>query len=64
MTGAMVIVTFVSSDKSKKKWPEYVQRYAGSVENASIIQLDCPHYVHDYECVRISEEIKNYLYVD
>ena len=58
------MLLFVSSDKSKKKWPEYVQRYAGNVENASIIQLDCPHYVYDYENVRISEEITNYLNVE
>jgi len=23
--------------------------------------LDCPHYVHDYEYGRISEEIKSFL---
>ena len=25
------------------------------------IELDCPHYVHDYEYGRISEEIKSFL---
>lgn len=55
------MLLFVSSDKSKKEWPEYIQRYASNVENASIIQLDCPHYVHDYEYVRIREDITNYL---
>lgn len=29
--------------------------------NADRLQLDCPHYVHDYEYNRISEEIKNFL---
>ena len=26
------MLLFVSSGKSKKKWPEYVQRYAGNVK--------------------------------
>ena len=55
------MLLFVSADKAKKEWPRYTQRYAGNVEDASIIQLDCPHYVHDYEYNRISDEIREFL---
>ncbi len=55
------MLLFVSGDKAKKEWPGYIQSYASQVKNAKIVQLDCPHYVHDYEYVRISEEIKTYL---
>ena len=30
-------------------------------ESGKYIELDCPHYVHDYEYGRISEEIKSFL---
>lgn len=60
-TPQVPMLLFVSSDKLKKDWLGYVQSYVSNVEQASIVQLDCPHYVHDYEYVRISEDIKKYL---
>ncbi|MCH5271171.1 MAG: alpha/beta hydrolase [Lachnospiraceae bacterium] len=60
-TPQVPMLLFVSSDKLKKEWPGYIQSYVSNVENANIVQLDCPHYVHDYEYVRISEDIKKYL---
>lgn len=55
------MLLFVSSDKNKTDWPSYIQNYTADVKDAEIIHLDCPHYIHDYEYVRISEEIKAYL---
>ena len=60
-TPQVPMLLFVSSDKLKKEWPGYIQSYVSNVENANIVQLDCPHYVHDYEYIRISEDIKKYL---
>lgn len=60
-TPQVPMLLFVSSDKLKKEWPGYIQSYVSDVEKANIVQLDCPHYVHDYEYVRISEDIKKYL---
>lgn len=60
-TPQVPMLLFVSSDKLKKEWPGYVQSYVSNVEKANIVQLECPHYIHDYEYVRISEDIKKYL---
>ena len=60
-TPQVPMLLFVSSDKFKKEWSGYVQSYVSNVEKANIVQLDCPHYIHDYEYVRISEDIKKYL---
>ena len=42
-------------------WREYQSSYIENVENAKLINLDCPHYIHDYEYKKISEEIKYFL---
>ena len=55
------MLLFISNDASTKELTDATQRYANTVENAKVIQLDCPHYVHDYEYSRISEEIKAFL---
>lgn len=60
-TPQVPMLLFVSSDKLKKEWSGYIQSYVSNVEKANIVQLDCPHYIHDYEYVRISEDIKKCL---
>ena len=35
--------------------------YNSSMADAKIIELNCPHYVQDYEYATIAEEIKLYL---
>ena len=55
------MLLFISNDTSTTELTNATQRYANTVENAKVIQLDCPHYVHDYEYNRISEEIKAFL---
>ena len=42
-------------------WRGYSKSFLEDVENSKIIELECPHYVHDYEYVRIGEEIKVFL---
>ena len=55
------MLLFISNDTATTELTNATQRYANTVENAKVIQLDCPHYVHDYEYNRISEEIKAFL---
>ncbi len=46
---------------NEEEWCEYQESYLGNVANGKLINLDCPHYVHDYEYERISEEIRVFL---
>ena len=45
----------------KETWRRIQEKYISEVEAGKYIELDCPHYVHDYEYGRISEEIKSFL---
>lgn len=45
----------------KETWRRIQEKYISEVESGKYIELDCPHYVHDYEYGRISEEIKSFL---
>lgn len=45
----------------KETWRRIQEKYISEVESGKYIELDCPHYVHDYEYERISEEIKSFL---
>lgn len=42
-------------------WRGYQISYLENVEKGKLINLDCPHYVHDYEYDKISEEIRMFL---
>lgn len=42
-------------------WRGIVHDYADDLPNATVIELDCSHYIHHYEANRISEEIKQFL---
>ena len=57
------MLLFISNDTSTTELTDATQRYVNNVENAKVIRLDCPHYVHDYEHNRIGAEIKNFLQV-
>lgn len=46
---------------NKETWRSYQIEYAESVENGIVIELDCPHYVHDYQYEKMSEEIINFI---
>lgn len=45
----------------KETWRRIPKEYIGDVIGAEYIELDCPHYIHDYEYERISKEIKSFL---
>lgn len=42
-------------------WRQIPKDYLSMTQNGMFIELDCPHYVHDYEYERISKEIKSFL---
>ena len=46
---------------NEEEWREYQNSYFESVANGKLINLDCPHYVQDYEYETISEEIRRFL---
>lgn len=46
---------------TEETWRRIPKEYIVGCDNASYIELDCPHYVHDYEYEKISEEIRNLL---
>lgn len=45
----------------KETWRRIPEEYISEVEYGKYMELDCPHYVHDYEYERISEEMKTFL---
>ena len=45
----------------KETWRSYQLKYVESVENGIVIEMDCPHYVHDYQYEKMSEEIINFI---
>ena len=49
------------TDFTEETWRRIPKEYIAGCDNASYIELDCPHYVHDYEYEKISEEIRNLL---
>lgn len=59
------MLLFVSNGRGtgwdEEEWREYQNSYIEHVENGKLINLDCSHYVHDYEYERISEEIRVFL---
>lgn len=46
---------------NKDDWLSFQKSYAESIENGKVIELDCPHYVHDYEYKMISKNIIEFL---
>ena len=42
-------------------WCSYQKDYLDSLEHGDMIELNCPHYVHDYEYETISENIVQFL---
>lgn len=45
----------------KETWRSYQLEYAEMVESGNVIELDCSHYVHDYQYEKISEEIIKFI---
>lgn len=60
------MLLFVSDGSGGTGFPEEVWRgfqrdYLAGVEDGRSVELDCPHYVHDYEYEAISGEIRDFL---
>ncbi|MCM1253740.1 MAG: alpha/beta hydrolase [Clostridium sp.] len=45
----------------KETWRKIPIEYISQVTDGKYVELDCPHYVHDYEYQTISEKIEEYL---
>ena len=45
----------------KEMWRKIPIEYISQVDEGEYIELDCPHYVHDYEYEAISEGIRAFL---
>ncbi len=45
----------------KETWRRIPKEYIVDVEGTEYIELDCPHYIHDHEYERISEEMDAFL---
>ena len=45
----------------KDTWRKIPIEYIEQVHDGKYIELDCPHYVHDYEYKTISENIVEFL---
>lgn len=45
----------------KETWRSIPKEYISGVKDGKYIELDCPHYVHDYEYETISKSIINFL---
>lgn len=46
---------------SMQAWRRIPKDYLSKMQNGTFVELDCPHYVHNYEYERISREIKTFL---
>lgn len=45
----------------KESWRNYQRDYIANVPNSKMIELDCPHYIHDFEYRVISKKIVEFL---
>lgn len=45
---------------TEERWRSIPKEYISASENARFIELDCPHYVHDYKYKEIGKEIRNF----
>ncbi len=45
---------------TEERWRSIPKEYISASENARFIELDCPHYVHDYKYEEIGKEIRNF----
>lgn len=45
----------------EETWRSHQRNYIKNVPNGKMIELDCPHYIHDYEYQMISKKIVEFL---
>ena len=63
-TPSIPMLLFVSNGDgtgfTRAEWLGYAHQFCKKANNIKIIQLDCPHYVHDYLPQQIAEQIKEF----
>lgn len=47
--------------ESVEKWRGYARDYVSDMPNATLIELDCGHFVHCFEAERIASEMKAFI---
>jgi len=55
---------FVSNGEGtgvKDGWQDAQKEYANGLRDAKVIELECSHYVHDFEYESISQEMKSFI---
>lgn len=45
----------------KETWRSIPEEYIAQVQSGEYVELDCPHYVHNYEYEKISDEIISFI---
>lgn len=45
----------------KETWRKKTIEYLAQIDKGEYVELDCPHYVHDYKYKEISERISIFL---
>ncbi len=59
------MLLFVSNGEGtgwdKETWRSCQKEYIANIANSKMIELDCPHYIHDFEYQVISEKIFEFL---
>ena len=57
----MLMFTSDGSQTRADNWIELQHDYAAGLSNASVVELDCGHYVHNFEQERIASGIREFL---
>lgn len=62
----MPMLLFISNGSGgtgfdEETWRSIPKEYISHLEHAKYIELDCPHYVHDYQYETISKEIRDFI---
>ena len=45
----------------KDTWRGFANQFASQCQNARIVELDCPHYVHNYETDQIEKDTRDFI---
>jgi hypothetical protein len=53
---------FISTQNSNyEKWKSSHQELVDASHNGKLIELDCGHYLHQFESERIAKEMKDFI---
>ncbi len=57
----MLIFVSDGNETGVENWVDIQKEYAVGLTNAEVIQLDCGHYVHNFEQEQIAERVRNFI---